>query len=144
VYLLDTNVLSAATPNRAPRAPIVQWMDAQSNRLHLSTISIAEIESGIAKARRTGAKNRADLIAQWLGQLLHLYGSRVLAFDVDAARIAGALIDATRAKGAPIGFPDVAIAATAKCKGLVVLTQNLKHFKPLGVRAHDPFVSLPT
>lgn len=144
MYLLDTNIISAAAPNRAPRTPIVQWMDAQSGRLHLSTISIAEIESGIAKARRTGAKKRADLIVQWLAQLLHLYGSRVLAFDVESARIAGAMIDATRAKGAPVGFPDIAIAATAKCNGLVVLTQNLKHFQPLGVRAHDPFVSLPT
>ncbi len=143
MYLVDTNIISAGAPNRSPHAPLAQWMDTNSARLYLSTISIAELDSGISKSRRAGSTRKADLIANWLDQLLHLYGARVLPFDVGAARIAGALIDACRAKGTPVGFPDVAIAATAKANGLVVLTRNLKHFAPLGVPAHDPYASLP-
>ena len=142
LYLVDTNIVSAGAPNRS-HALLAQWMDTNSARLYISTISIAEIESGISKSRRAGSTAKADLIAQWLEQLLHLYGARVLPFDTGAARIAGAFIDACRAKGAPAGFPDIAIAATAKANGLMVLTRNLKHFAPLGVQVHDPHASLP-
>lgn len=143
MYLVDTNIISAGAPNRSPHAPVAQWMDANSARLYLSTISIAELESGISKSRRAGSTRKADLIAHWLDQLLHLYRARILPFDSGAARIAGVLIDESRAKGTPIGFADIAIAATAKHHGLVVLTRNLKHFAPLGVQAHDPYASLP-
>jgi predicted nucleic acid-binding protein len=62
---------------------------------------------------------------------------------VPAARIAGALSDFARSKGQAPGFVDVAIAATAKCRGLTILTTNIRHFEPLGVAFFDPFSSLP-
>ena len=37
-----------------------------------------------------------------------------------------------------------AIAATALNRGFTVLTQNLRHFTPLGVSAQDPFETLPS
>jgi hypothetical protein len=74
---------------------------------------------------------------------LHLYGERILPFDVPAARIAGALSDVARSKGQAPGFADVAIAATAKRRGLTILTTNVRHFAPLGVPFLDPFAGLP-
>ena len=74
--------------------------------------------------------------------MLHLYGDRVLPFDVPAA-LAGELIDAARAAGRAPGFADIANAATAANRGLTVLTRNLRHFAPLGARAIDPFDTLP-
>jgi len=79
-----------------------------------------------------------------LEALLHLYGNRVLPFDVAAARIAGALSDRARSKGRSPGFPDLAIAATAIAYDLTVLTRNLRHFVPLKVPAHNLLESLPT
>lgn len=38
---------------------------------------------------------------------------------------------------------DIAIAATAHVHGLGVLTRNLRHFGPLGVKVADPFSALP-
>jgi predicted nucleic acid-binding protein len=67
------------------------------------------------------------------------YSDRVLAFDLTAARIAGTLLDLAVAAGRHPGFPDVAIAATAKAHDLVVLTRNMRHFAPLGVAALNPF-----
>jgi predicted nucleic acid-binding protein len=64
---------------------------------------------------------------------------RVLPFDLTAARIAGALSDAAQAEGRHPGFADVAIAAIAKSRELVILTLNLRHFGPLGVDALNPF-----
>lgn len=118
-------------------------MDHNSNRLFVSAITVAEIEDGIAKSRRLGAIRKADELSAWLETLLHLYGQRVLSFAVPAARLAGALSDLARSKGLDIGFPDLAIAATAHAGGLTVLTRNLRHFRPLNVSVHDPFVQLP-
>jgi toxin FitB len=144
VYLVDTDIISAGAPvKRRFSAALILWMDRNSDRLFLSTITVAEIADGIAKARREGARRKATALAGWLEAVLHLYGNRVLAFDVAAARIAGKLSDRARSKGQNPGFPDLAIAATAVARDLMVLTGNLRHFAPLGVPAHNPFESLP-
>jgi predicted nucleic acid-binding protein len=101
------------------------------------------IADGIAKARREGARRKAADLAGWLEVVLHLYGNRVLPFDVAAARMAGTLSDRARSKGQSSGFPDLAIAATAATRQLTVLTGNLRHFTPLGVAAHNPLGALP-
>jgi hypothetical protein len=54
---------------------------------------VAEIADGIAKARREGSRRKAAALAGWMATLLHLYGNRILPFDVAAARIAGTLYD---------------------------------------------------
>jgi len=118
-------------------------MDRNSERLFISTITIAEISDGIAKARREGARRKTADLAAWLDAVLHLYGNRVLPFDVAAARMAGTLSGRARSKGQSPGFPDLAIAATAAARELTVLTGNLRHFTPLGVAAHNPLDALP-
>jgi toxin FitB len=144
VYLVDTEVISAGAPGRRIVSPaLVQWMDETSDRIFVSSITIAEIEDGIAKVRRQGARRKADQLRGWLETLLHLYQERVLPFDIPAARIAGRLSDRARAKGISPGFPDLAIAATAVARRLSVLTRNVRHFAPLEVGAHNPFESLP-
>jgi toxin FitB len=144
VYLVDTDVISTGAPERALASPtLVQWMDENSDRLFLSSVTIAEIEDGIAKVSRLGSRRRAGQLKEWLEALLHLYGERVLPFDVPAARIAGRLSDRARAKGLSPGFPDLAIAATAVVHRLSVLTRNVRHFAPLEVGTHNPFESLP-
>jgi predicted nucleic acid-binding protein len=118
-------------------------MDGHSASLYLSVVSVAEIEDGIAKARREKARRKAADLAAWLEVLLHLYASRILAFDLPAARIAGALSDMARSQGTAPGFGDLAIAATARRHGLTILTRNTRHFTPLGVPAVNPFEELP-
>ena len=144
MYLIDTNVISEAAPSRATAPPeLVAWMDRRSSDLYLSAVTVAEIEAGIAKARRERAMRKARDLTAWLDTVLHLYGDRVLAFDSGTARVAGALSDLARSHGRPPGFADVIIAATARHHGLTILTRNLKHFLPLGVPARDPFAALP-
>lgn len=118
-------------------------MDRNSSALFLSAVSIAEIEDGVAKLRREGAKRKAEGLSAWLEALLHLYGDRVLAFDVDVARAAGALADKARGLGLSPGFADIMIAATASHYGLTLLTRNTKDFAKLGVALHDPYATLP-
>ncbi len=119
-------------------------MDHHSPQLYVSAVTVAEIWDGIAKARREGATRKAADLDAWLETLLHLYGERVLSFDAPTARVAGTLSDRARGQRQAPGFADIIIAATAFQHGLTVLSRNLKHFEPLGVRALDPFAALPT
>jgi predicted nucleic acid-binding protein len=145
MYLVDTNVISAAAPSRpVATSDLVVWMDDHSASLYLSAVTVAEIEDGIAKARREKATRKAGNLAAWLETVLHLYGDRVLPFDVRAARIAGALSDLARSRGAAPGFADIMIAATARSHELIILTRNGRHFDPLGVQTINPFDRLPS
>jgi toxin FitB len=144
LYLVDTNVISTHAPSRSALPALIAWMDHHSAQLYVSTVTIAEIEDGIAKARREGAMRKAADLDAWLETLLHLYDERILAFDIATARTAGMLSDRARGQGQAPGFADIIIAATAFQRGLIVLSRNLKHFEPLGVRVLDPFASLPT
>jgi predicted nucleic acid-binding protein len=123
---------------------LVRWMDEHSSKLYLSAVTVAEIEGGIAKARRQKAERKAADLTAWLETLLHLYGTRILAFDVAAARIAGNLSDLARSKGIAAGFADIVVAATARAHELIVLTGNTRHFAPLGAPTVNPFERLPS
>ncbi len=144
MYLVDTNVISAGAPSKAvTAAELVKWTDEHSSKLYLSVVTIAEIEDGIAKARRERAQRKAADLTAWLDILLHLYGDRILAFDVAAARVAGELSDLARSKGLAPGFADIVIGATARARQLIILTRNIRHFVPLGVASINPFQELP-
>ena len=144
MYLVDTNVISAASPVRPAPPALVEWMDAHSASLFLSVVTLAEIEDGIAKLRRQGAARKGSDLSEWLETVLHLYGDRVLAFDSPTARIAGVLADRARGLGHSPGFADIIIAATAGRHDLTILSRNLKHFEPLGISVLNPFVILPS
>jgi hypothetical protein len=143
VYLVDTNVISASSPNRPASPALVEWMDAQSASLFLSVVTVAEIEDGIAKLRRQRATRRSRDLAQWLEAVLHLYGDRILGLDTPTARIAGRLSDRARGQGHAPGFADIIIAATARQHALTILSRNARHFAPLGVPVLNPFTELP-
>jgi toxin FitB len=139
-WLLDTDILSAFAPGRhIPQGPAA-WFEDRTEALYLSAITAAEIEAGIAKLYRTGSTPRADALHVWFNRVLALYADRVLSFDLAAARVAGALSDAARAAGQHPGFADVAAAAIAKARELVVVTLNQRHFAPLGVEVFNPFM----
>jgi predicted nucleic acid-binding protein len=143
-YLVDTNVISTTAPTAAVKRPeLIEWMDAHSPDLFLSSITIAEIADGIAKAKREGAKRKAADPSAWLQTLLHLYGDRVLPFDSSTAAIAGTLTDLARGRGHSPGFADIAIAATARRHDLTILSRNERHFIPMDIAVADPFQTLP-
>jgi len=145
VYLMDTNIVSATSPiARAEVGPAAfsAWLRRDSERLFLSAVTIAEIEAGIVRAGRIRATTKAGRLRRWLASVEHLYAGRILAFGIEEARHAGAIID--RARAHDPGFEDIAIAATAAAHGLTILTANERHFTPLGVPFLNPLKELPT
>lgn len=144
VYLVDTNVLSAGAPTKTGQSvALIEWMHRSSNHLFLSVITVAEVEDGIAKARREGAARKADRLTEWLEAVLHLYAARIVPLDIGIARVMGILSDQARGAGRMPGLADLAIAATARSRGYTVLTRNLRHFQPINVPAVNPFEDLP-
>ena len=117
-------------------------MGEHDEQFHLSTVTVAEIEQGIAQLLRRneeGTVRRAEALESWLQDTIRRFGVRLLVLGTAEALATGALSDKAYSEGAHPGFPDVAIAATAQVHDLTVLTRNLKHFIALEVACLDPF-----
>ena len=143
MYLLDTNIVSADEPAKREvgSTALASWLRANGDHLFMSSVTIAEIEAGIARAVRIGATTKARRLRQWLSALEHFYAGRILPFGIEEARHAGAILD--RARAHDPGFEDIAIAATAAAHGFTILTANERHFVPLGVPVANPLKKLP-
>ena len=132
MFLIDTDVLSAL--RRRDRNPgIVRWVeDRRTTDLHISVVTVGEIERGITQQQRHNPTSARDL-AVWLDRVLGWYGDRILFVDVATARRWGQL-------SAELGndSADLLIAATALEHGLTVVTRNVRHFEPTGVSVLDP------
>ena len=143
MYLLDTNIVSADAPSKRRVGPdaFAAWVRDNGERLYISTVTVAEIEAGIARAVRIGAITKAERLSRWLAAVEHFYAGRILAFGLEEARQAGAILD--RARSHDPGFEDIAIATTAAAHGFTILTANERHFTPLGVPLLNPLKQLP-
>lgn len=103
-----------------------------SERLHLSAVTIGEIQAGIEITRATDA-DKARELETWLEQVVLAYP--VLVLDSAAFREWGRLMH--RQSGALV--QDAMIAAVARAHGLTVVTRNVRDFEPFGVPVLDPF-----
>lgn len=133
MFLLDTVVLSEL--RKRDRNPgVVRWIESVDDQnLYLTTLTIGEIERGIA-LKQSDDPTFANALAGWLETTLRVYGDRILALDVAAARRWGRLTAEIGNKGI-----DLAIAAIALERGFTVVTRNVADFGPTGVPLHNPF-----
>lgn len=142
MYLVDTNVVSALDARRSrAAADLVAWLNRNHAVLYLSPVTILEIEVGRLKLARTGRDERAAEIQAMLDLVHRQFMDRLLPIGVDVALAAAALAERCRAQ--VVDVKDLLIAATAQVHGFTVLTRKLRHFRPTGVPAIDPFESLP-
>jgi len=137
MFLIDTNVISEARKGRRAD-PEVQafWADAarDDTPLFLAAVTIGELRRGVELIRHRGDQLQAQLLEQWLLEVLETYGDRVLELDSDAAQIWGRL----RVPN-PHNAIDKQIAAIALLHDLTVVTRNTDDFAGCGVRLLNPF-----
>lgn len=142
MYLVDTNVVSVLDGrHRSPAVPLLGWLKRNSADLHVSVITLMELEAGILKLERDGPTRRATELRAFLNAVGNSLGSRLLPVTRDVASAAARLGE--RARPVQPETADLLIAATAHVHGLTVLTRNLRHFVPTGVACHDPLATLP-
>lgn len=136
MIVLDTNVVSEAMkaePNSAVRA----WLDEQvAETLYLSSVTLAELLFGIGALP---AGRRKNALNQVLDGLLGLFGDRVLAFDIDAARHYAELAVTARVAGKGFPTPDGYIAAIANAHGFTVATRDVAPFQAAGLNVINPW-----
>ncbi len=137
MYLVDTMVLSERSKARA--APqVLDWLRSVSReQVFVSVVRIGEIERGIHKLERREARP-ATRHKDWLNATLGEYGPQILPITLAVARRWGPL---THRMGR--SDPDLLIAATALEHGLTLVTRNVRHFEPTGVKLLDPYRSTP-
>jgi predicted nucleic acid-binding protein len=133
-YLVDTNVLSE-TRKRHPAAAVEDWIAATPpGRLHVSVLTLGEIEQGIARIRGRGDQEQASALEQWLGDLEAGFEDRVLPVTLPVAAAWG-----RQQHGQPVPVIDGLIAATARVHGMTELTRNVKDFELAGADVFNPF-----
>jgi len=136
MIILNTNVVSETV--KPERNPSVQaWLNAQTpDTLYLTSITVAELLFGL---RIMPAGKRKDALAKTLDGLMGLFGGRVLAFDVDAARHHAELTALAKAAGKGFPMPDAYIAAIAFAHGFAVATHDAAPFQAAGLSVINPW-----
>lgn len=133
-FVLDTNVVSALrVPARNPA--VAAWADSvEPSEQFISAITLAEIERGVIAKERIDPAQGAHL-RRWLDtKVLPVFARRTLPFDLAAARILAAYRVPEHSP-----YDDALTAAVAEAANKVVVTRNIRHFEPLGVRCIDPW-----
>ncbi len=134
MYLLDTKVVSELRRLR-PHGAVLAWLDGVADAdLHLSAVTIGEIQAGIEMTREQDVAKAAEIEA-WLDQVARTYN--VLDMNADVFRAWARLMH--RKSGEII--EDAMIAATASVHGLTVVTRNTRDFEGLNVPLLNPFAA---
>lgn len=132
MYLLDTNVVSELRRVR-PHGAVVAWLEsARDEDLHLSAVTIGEIQAGVEIAREQDPDKAAEIEA-WLDQVAETFN--ILSVDASTFRTWARLMHGKSERL----IEDVMIAATAAVHDLIVVTRNMRDFEGLGVRTFNPF-----
>lgn len=134
-WLLDTNVLSEARKRGRADPGVMAFLDAADPLdCYMPVQVIGEIRCGVERIRRRGDVTQAQLLEDWLRQLVTGYANRILDFDCECAEAWGAFMAADPAH--PV---DAQIAAIAALHDLTVVTRNTADFAATGVATHNPF-----
>ena len=134
MYLLDTNVVSELRRNR-PHQSVLYWIrDVPADYLHLSAVTIGEIQAGI-EITRAQDPAKADEIEEWLDRVLATYS--VLSVDAAAFREWARLMH----RKSDTLLQDAMIAAVAIVHRLTVVTRNVRDFQHFDVSILDPFAA---
>lgn len=140
-FLRDTNVLSEWM-RTAPANEVLAWFASHApDAMYTSSITQAEILTGIAllpegKRRNTLAQTAQAMFTQ------DFAGNRVLSFDRAAAKHCALVVASRTRLGRPISTEDAQIAAIALASGLLLLTRNTKDFSDIpGLHQVNPWQS---
>jgi predicted nucleic acid-binding protein len=133
-FLLDTNVISEVRKGARADRSVLDWFKANGESgLYLSSIVIGEIRKGIESLRRRDPDG-AGMLDDWLSEITLRFEDRIIPVDQAVAEEWGRI---SSFESPPV--LDGLIAATAKARGLTLVTRNTADFERSGVRCVNPF-----
>lgn len=131
--LLDTSTISELRAGRD--ANVAAWAEASDRRgWYLSVLTLGEIRKGVEKVRPRDPE-RAAAFDRWLEALYRQFAGRLVKIDAAIAEEWGRLN-----AGDPRPTVDSLIAASARVRGLAVVTRNTADFESLGVSLVNPWL----
>ncbi|MBK8335261.1 MAG: type II toxin-antitoxin system VapC family toxin [Sterolibacteriaceae bacterium] len=134
MYLLDTNVVSELRKPR-PHGAVVAWLQSAADAdLHLSAVTLGEIQAGIELTREQDAAKAAEIEA-WADLVAASYN--VLPMDAETFRAWARLMHGK----SDTYYEDAMIAATAIVHKLTVVTRNVADFAQFDVTVENPFAT---
>ena len=132
MYLLDTNVISELRRLK-PHGAVLAWLESVADSdLHISAVSLGEIQAGIELTRDQDAAKAAEIEA-WADLMAGSYN--VLPMDAATFRLWAKLMH----RRSDTLYEDAMIAASAIRHQLKVVTRNVKDFSDFGVQIFNPF-----
>ncbi|MBT4842953.1 MAG: type II toxin-antitoxin system VapC family toxin [Calditrichaeota bacterium] len=118
-YLIDTNICIYIL-NRKPKSVLDRFESFNTEKIGISSITVAELEFGAKKSKRR--KENLERLE------LFLFPFEILPFNGKSAKIYGDIRSKLELKGHVIGQLDMLIAAQALENNLVLVTNNQKEF----------------
>jgi hypothetical protein len=138
-YLLDTCVLSKLRKKDSVEAiKLRKWLARHDNSLYfISALTIGELQYGIEKLPKN-ERLKSALQSGLMGEVIPAFQDRILSIDQQTCSIWGTMNAQAARRGIVLPAVDALIAATAMKHDLIVITQNVKHFRDAEVRLFDP------
>jgi predicted nucleic acid-binding protein len=135
MYLLDTNVVSELRKPR-PHGAVVAWLQTTADAdLHLSAVTLGEIQAGIELTREQDAAKASEIEA-WAELVAASYN--VLPMDGEKFRTWARLMH----RKSDALYEDAMIAATAIVHKLTIVTRNVADFSHFDVQLLNPFKTM--
>ncbi len=136
MIVIDTNIVSEMMRDE-PDQKVLAWTETVG-QLHTTTVTLAEIDYGIARLPDGRRKDRLRATAT---QVFADFGDVLLPFDARAARqYAGIVVDRESA-GRPVATADAQIAAICASRGATLATRNTDDFDATGINLFNPWKS---
>lgn len=140
-FLLDTNVLSELMRDTVDAGVLCWFSKNTPSTLCTSTVTQAEILTGIALL--PSGKRRTALALAAEAMFEQDFDGSCLVFDAAAAKNYALIVAARTQLGMPISTEDAQIAAITLANDLTLVTRNAKDFQSIeGLVQVNPWVSV--
>ncbi len=118
-YMIDTNICIYVQKKKHPS--VLEKFKENFFRLCISAVTYAELVVGVEKSE----KKEKNIVA--LRDFMRFL--EVVPFDIEAAKEYGIIRAKLEKSGKVIGNNDMMIAASAKVKNMILVTNNIREFE---------------